>query len=49
MMDDTEVQKIVEDLTLFSGKIISNEEIKEQLKQVHVKGIKEEGRVLVFN
>ena len=29
MMDDTKVQKIVQDLTLFSGKTISNEDIKE--------------------
>ena len=49
MMDDTEVQKIVEDLTLFSGKTISNEEIKEQLKQAQVKRITEQGRVSLTN
>ncbi len=45
MMEDTELQKIVDDLTLYSGKTISNnKEIKEQLKQAQVKRIKEQGR-----
>ena len=48
-MNDTEFQKIVEDLTLFSGKTISNEEIKEQLKQAQVKRIKEQVRLLLTN
>ena len=49
MMDDTEVKRIVDDLTLYSGKTISNEEIKEQLKQAQVKRIKDQGRVPLTN
>ena len=45
MMEDEDVLKIVDDITLNSGKTISNEEIKGQLKQSQVKRIKEQGRV----
>ncbi len=49
MIEDEDALKIVDVLTLYSGKTISYEEIKEQLKQAQMKKIQEQGRVPLTN